>query len=83
MVENSPNDVQKVQRLRDWAVSGPGRALFNWGTAGDFARCEAFYKGKMPERMIPGWCATLHKLATGATPGHAPGEEVARKTTGH
>lgn len=82
MVENSPKDVQNVQWLRDWAVSGAGAALFAWGTSGDFSRCELFYKDKMPERMIPGWCATLHKLATGASPGHAPAEEALRKARG-
>jgi hypothetical protein len=28
------------------------------------------------DRMIHGLCATLHKLNTGATPGHAPGEQA-------
>ena len=82
MAENTPQDVRNVERLRAWAVSGPGRQLFQWGTPGDFGRCEAFYKDKMPNHMIPGWCATLHKLATGAAPGHAPGESHGHDSKG-
>lgn len=48
----------------------------------DFDRCrvaiqtEVTSDGTAPlsPRVIDGLCATLHKIATGATPGHAPGE---------
>lgn len=80
MGENTnPHAAAAVNRLRAWAVNpAEGGKIFQWGTPGDFARCQAFYKGKVPGHMIDGWCAGLHKLATGAAPGHAPGEQAAR-----
>lgn len=30
----------------------------------------------LSDRIIKGLVATLHKMATGATPGHAPGERL-------
>ncbi len=79
MVEKTPAQAAAVQRLRAWAVGPEGQAKFRWGTSGDFDRCRKFYADKMPLHMIPGWCARLHKLATGAAPGHAPGEKAAAK----
>lgn len=76
--QSNPKAAAAVNRLRAWAVSPTGGGkVFKWGTAGDFDRCREFYKGKVPGHMIDGWCARLHKLATGATPGHAPGEQAA------
>lgn len=77
MADTNPGD-GNVEKLRQWAVSGAGAIHFAWGTPGDFARCQAFYKGKMPAKMVDGWCANLHKLATGARPGQAPGEKASR-----
>lgn len=75
MVAKTPGEAAGVARLKAWAVNpAEGGKLFAWGTPGDFDRCVRFYTGKMPAHMIEGWCANLHKLATGATPGHAPGE---------
>lgn len=82
MAEKTPGQLAGVERLREWAVTGPGAALFDWGAPGDFARCQVFYKDKIPGHMIDGWCATLHKLATGATPGHAAGEQTAHMPKG-
>jgi len=76
--EDTPKDVQAVERLKRWAISGAGAAIFDWGTPGDYDKCLAFYADKMSPGMIHGWCATLHKEATGASPGHAPGEEAAK-----
>jgi hypothetical protein len=74
-VEKTPAQVAAVERLRAWAVGPEGQKQFRWGTPGDFSRCEKFYLSKgIPEHMIPGWCAKLHKLATGAAPGKAPAE---------
>lgn len=75
--ETNPAAAAAVNRLRAWAVGPEGQKHFLWGTPGDFKRCQEFYKGKVPGHMIDGWCAKLHKLATGATPGHAPGEAAA------
>lgn len=82
MAENSPRDIQATERLKRWAIDGAGAALFQWGTPGDFERCRVFYKDKVPGRMLDGWCANLHKQATGAPPGHAPGEAAARAAEG-
>ena len=82
--ETNPNKAAAVTRLRKWAISPTGGGkLFKWGTPGDFGRCQAFYKDKMPNRMIDGWCATLHRLATGAVPGRAAAELAAKKASGH
>lgn len=77
MVEKTPGQVAAVDRLRAWAVGPEGQKHFRWGTPGDFKRCEDFYADKIPVHMIPGWCANLHKLATGARPGQAPAEKAA------
>ena len=66
---------------------GEGAAKIDWGVDGDFARCEkhineAIVKGggaPLGPPIIAGLCATLHKIATGATPGHAPGESMPGK----
>jgi hypothetical protein len=83
MVVKTPEQAAGVARLKAWAVGPEGQKHFRWGTPGDFKRCETFYKGKIPEHMIPGWCANLHKLATGASPGHAPAEQAAAKAKDH
>jgi len=76
--ELNPQAAAAVARLRKWAVT-EGNKIFAWGTPGDFKRCQVFYKGKMPDRMIDGWCANLHRLATGANPGSAPAELAAKR----
>jgi hypothetical protein len=78
MVEKTPGQVSLAEHARAWAVDPTrGGKVFQWGKDGDFDRCRVFYRGKMPGHMIDGWCATLHKIATGASPGHAPGELAA------
>lgn len=64
-------------------TKGEGAAKIGWGQGGDFARCKleinaAIVKGgKKPlsDRVISGLCSDLHVIATGARPGHAPGEK--------
>jgi hypothetical protein len=74
--------------MRYWS-EGPGAAKIRWGDTtppGDFERCiieiqKAVTDGgkpPLPDRVIKGLCSNLHRRATGASPGHAPGE-----TTGH
>lgn len=75
MAEKTPDQAAAVRRLRNWAVTGEGRALFNWGTPGAFTRCQRFYKGKMPDRMVDGWCAELYHEATGRWPGEQRGDK--------
>lgn len=78
-MEKTPQQVAATERLRRWAVSPAGGGkLFNWGVPGDYQRCVDFYKTKMPDIYVHGWCANLHRLATGRSPGHAPGIEQAQ-----
>lgn len=71
-----------AQLVRYW-TRGKGAAKIRWGTPGDFNRCitaiqaEITEDGRapLPDNQIKGLCATLHKKATGATPGNAPGEK--------
>lgn len=69
------------QLLRYW-TAGPGAARIAWGTPGDFDRCIANIQAEVSKDgpplspgVIKGLCATLHKITTGATPGHAAGEQ--------
>lgn len=66
-------------QLRESYLHGKAAAKIIWGSPGDFRRCEleAAHHG-IPERMRPGMCAELHKEATGAVPGQAPGERIKR-----
>lgn len=67
--------------MRFWA-EGEGARLIRWGHDGDFDRCvleiqKAVVKGgnaPLPDHEIKGLCRNLHVRATGAEPGHAPGE---------
>jgi hypothetical protein len=69
------------QFIRYW-LAGPGAARILWNTDGDYERCianiqeEVTKNGGKPlsDRMIHGACATLHKLATGGSPGHGSAE---------
>lgn len=70
-----------AQLVTYW-VRGKGGVLIAWGTPGDFGRCRVAINAKivehggspLPDHEISGLCASLHRIATGATPGHAPGE---------
>jgi hypothetical protein len=69
------------QWIKYWSKEGAGGQAIEWGVSGDFDRCRVAINAKVTEhggppltdRVISGLCATLHKLNTGATPGHAPG----------
>jgi hypothetical protein len=70
-------------QLVTYWTAGEGAGKIRWGTAGDFDRCRVQIQkavtddGKAPlaDHIVSGLCATLHKVATGATPGHAAGEK--------
>jgi hypothetical protein len=70
-----------IQFKKYW-LAGAGAGIIQWGKPGDFARCVTAINAKitehggapLPDHEIKGLCAKLHKEATGATPGHAPGE---------
>lgn len=82
--EVTPKDAAGVERLKEYWTTGEGGKLIGWDTPGDFTRCieciqEAVTKGgrePLPDRMIKGLCAELHKRATGAAPGHGPREQT-------
>jgi hypothetical protein len=68
------------QLIRYWTV-GEGAAKIAWNTPGDFERCivniqaEVSEKGApLPDRVVKGLCATLHKMTTGGSPGHGSAE---------
>lgn len=76
-----PGDTERLMRY--WA-EGEGAAKIRWGEGGDFQRCitevqEAITKhgrAPLPDGEIKGLCSNLHQRATGARPGHAPGESA-------
>lgn len=79
MADKRPGD-GNIERLDRWATEGEGAARFRWGQPGDFSRCVRFMTAHgVPAAQIPGHCARLHHRATGAWPGHAPGEKHANK----
>jgi hypothetical protein len=87
--EATPKDAADTERLKAYWRTGPGSIKIRWGEPGDFQRCidniqEAVSKHgpPLPDHEVKGLCARLHKEATGATPGHAPGEEAAKKAKG-
>lgn len=68
------------QLVRYWTV-GAGGAKIGWNAPGDFDRCvaaiqeEVGSEGKpLSDRVVKGLCATLHKIATGGSPGHGSAE---------
>ena len=74
--EVSPKDVASTERLKRYWAEGAGRAKINWGVPGDFDRCLAEVGKYIHDPgMLKGFCANMHKRATGGWPGHAPGVE--------
>lgn len=68
-------------QLKRYWLAGPGAAKIGWGSPGDFDRCRVAIQAEvskdgapLSQRVIDGLCANLHHEATGAAPGHAPGE---------
>jgi hypothetical protein len=84
MVDAHPGGMP-IQFKKYW-LTGTGAGIIRWGSPGDFARCETAINAKitehggkaLPPNEIAGLCAKLHKEATGATPGHAPGEQMGK-----
>lgn len=61
-----------ARQLRNYWVNGIGAAKIAWNTPGDFTRCVALLNKYMPGRA-EGYCANLHKRATGRWPGSRSG----------
>lgn len=57
-----------AERLRQYWLHGPGAAKIAWNTPGDFTRCVANLTPYLGGRSR-GYCALLHKRATGMYPG--------------
>lgn len=55
------------ERLKRYWTIGEGASRILWGTPGDFTRCVAALRGKIRDEK--GYCAELHKRATGMWPG--------------
>ena len=64
-----------TERLMRYWAEGAGAAKIGWGTDGDFDRCRLNLGRYVQPGEVDGLCANLHHRATGARPGHAPGEQ--------
>jgi hypothetical protein len=70
------------QLIKYWTVGEGAAKIGGWGHPGDFDACLVQIQKAvtehgdppLPDRVIKGLCATLHKIATGEAPGHAAGE---------
>lgn len=67
MADTHPGDGNAETLRRYWTV-GPGAVKIGWGTPGDFTRCVTNLTPYMGARS-KGYCANLHKRATGSWPG--------------
>jgi hypothetical protein len=74
-----------TEHLMEYWTTGEGGQKIRWGVPGDFKRAKTLIQAAiaraghkpLPEHEINGLAANLHHRATGAWPGHAPGEQVA------
>lgn len=73
--EATPGDAEATRRLKDYWAHGAGAAKISWGSPGDFDRCRTELGKYVHGTTLDGLCANLHHEATGAWPGHAPGEQ--------
>jgi hypothetical protein len=71
---DTPRDHADTERLMRYWAHGRGAALIGWGTDGDFDRCVVELSKYVSPGIVKGLCSNLHVRATGARPGHAPGE---------
>lgn len=72
--EVTPKDAQSTARLMAYWAHGEGAAKIQWGHDGDFDRCVTELGKYVGPGIVKGLCSNLHQEATGARPGHAPGE---------
>lgn len=61
-------------RLMTYWAHGKGALKIQWGKDGDFDRCVIELGKYVGPGVVKGLCSNLHQEATGARPGHAPGE---------
>jgi hypothetical protein len=67
----------QAKLTRYWTVGEGAAKIGGWGHPGDFDACVAHLTGKVADPA--GLCAEYHKIATGAWPGHAAGEQTGRR----
>lgn len=58
--------------IRYW-TRGEGAAKVGWGRSGDLVRCFRLLARYVPPNQVKGFCARLHKRATGKWPGPGRG----------
>ncbi|GIH95422.1 HK97 family phage prohead protease [Planobispora siamensis] len=68
-VADTPADAAAVARLKRWYIRGEGAAKIRWNTPGAFDRCVRIASQHMPPEKAKGFCANVHKAATGRWPG--------------
>jgi hypothetical protein len=76
--EASPKDVADTERLMEYWAHGAGAAKIGWGVPGDYSKCLVELGKYVDPKVLHGLCSNLHHRATGAWPGHAPGEQAAK-----
>jgi hypothetical protein len=74
--EATPGDARNTERLMNYWAHGEGAAKIDWGVDGDFDRCVVELSKHVSPGIVKGLCSNLHQRATGARPGHAPGEHA-------
>lgn len=74
--EATPEDAESTERLMRYWSEGPGAAKIGWNSPGDFDRCVVELGKYVSPGIVKGLCSNLHQRATGARPGHAPGDQA-------
>jgi hypothetical protein len=64
--ERNKGDISKL--IKYWS-RGEGAAKIGWGAECDFCSCLAHLAKYVPPGQVKGFCARLHKRATGKWPG--------------
>lgn len=81
--EATPSDAHNTDKLMNYWAHGAGAAKIGWGTDGDFDRCVTELSKHVGPDIVKGLCSNLHQRATGARPGHAPGEQATHQAKKH
>jgi hypothetical protein len=58
-----------ISKLIKYWTRGEGAGLIGWGAPCDFCSCVAHLAKYVPPEKLKGFCAKLHKRATGKWPG--------------
>lgn len=79
----TPKDHADTERLMNYWAFGEGAAkIGGWGKPGDYDACVVELGKHVEPGIVHGLCANLHHRATGAWPGHAPGELAVKAAEG-